>query len=77
MKELVNRHLKQVPEIEDFENVSLLETLLQSVYQAMWELKSHEYIENYFIMDRLKARLQAQQVTFRLPFGFSLTSYQM
>jgi hypothetical protein len=29
----------------------------------MWELKSHEYIENHFIMDRLKARLQAKRVS--------------
>ena len=39
-----------------------LEEILQSVYEAMWELKSHEYIENHFIMDRLKERLQARRV---------------
>lgn len=27
----------------------------------MWELKSHEYIENHYIMDKLKARLQKKQ----------------
>ncbi len=40
-----------------------LEEILQAVYEAMWELKSHEYIENHFIMDRLKARLQAKRVS--------------
>ena len=35
---------------------------MQAVYEAMWELKSHEYIENHFIMDTLKARLQSRQV---------------
>jgi len=29
----------------------------------MWELKSHEYIENTFIMDKLKARLQKKRVS--------------
>ena len=36
--------------------------VFQAVYEAMWELKSHEYIENHYIMDKLKARLQAKRV---------------
>ena len=37
-------------------------TVSQAVYEAMWELKSHEYIENHFIMDTLKKRLQSRKV---------------
>ena len=37
----------------------------------MWELKSHEYIENHFIMDRLKARLQKNRVR-ELPEHFTI-----
>ena len=40
-----------------------LQPSLQAVYEAMWELKSHEIIENEYIMDILKARLQARQVS--------------
>ncbi len=36
--------------------------LVQAVYEAMWELKSHEYIENHYIMDKLKERLQKKRV---------------
>ena len=36
--------------------------VFQAVYEAMWELKSHEYIENHFIMDTLKKRLQSRKV---------------
>jgi hypothetical protein len=32
------------------------------VYEAMWEMKTHEYIENNYIMNRLKARLQTKRV---------------
>lgn len=68
MKELVERHLRQVDKIENFSSAELSEEIdvtLQAVYQAMWELKSHEYIENHYIMDRLKARLQARRVGLR------------
>ncbi len=34
----------------------------QAVYEAMWEMKSHEYIENHYIMDKLKKRLQQNKV---------------
>ena len=60
MKELVEAHLTKVREIKSFSVAP--EDLLQAVYEAMWELKSHEYIENHFIMDRLKKRLQSRQV---------------
>jgi len=60
MKELVEAHLTKVREIKSFSVAP--EDLLQAVYEAMWELKSHEYIENHFIMDRLKERLQAKRV---------------
>lgn len=64
MKELLQDQIQQLKEVKDFStrDTESLETLLQEVYEAMWEMKSHEYIENHFIMDRLKARLQAKQV---------------
>ena len=60
MKELVSWPLKEAAAVPDVQD---LEPSLQAVYEAMWEVKSHEYIENHFIMDRLKARLQSRQVT--------------
>ena len=65
MKELVEAHLTKVREIKSFSVAP--EDLLQAVYEAMWELKSHEYIENHFIMDRLKERLQAKRVSASAP----------
>lgn len=59
MKELVARPLLEVARLPDVQD---LEPSLQAVYEAMWELKSHEYIENHYIMNRLKARLHARQV---------------
>ena len=59
MRELVQSPLTEaafVPDVRD------LQPTLQAVYEAMWELKSHEIIENEYIMDTLKARLQARQV---------------
>ena len=67
MKELVEAHLTKVREIKSFSVAP--EDLLQAVYEAMWELKSHEYIENHFIMDRLKERLQAKRVRARREIG--------
>jgi len=58
MKELVTWPLKNIPDLD----VQDLEPSLQAVYEAMWELKSHEYIENHFIMDTLKKRLQSRKV---------------
>ena len=68
MLELVNSNIRPVEatdlerQVKDSSQESL-DILLQDVYSAMWELKSHEYIENTFIMDRLKARLQARRVS--------------
>ena len=59
MRELVSWPLKEAASVPDVQD---LEPSLQAVYEAMWELKSHEIIENEYIMDILKARLQARQV---------------
>ena len=59
MKELVTWPLKEAAALPDVQD---LEPSLQAVYEAMWELKSHEMIENQFIMDNLKARLHSRQV---------------
>ena len=59
MRELVHWPLKEAASAPDVQD---LQPSLQAVYEAMWELKSHEIIENEYIMDTLKARLQARQV---------------
>ena len=59
MKELVSWPLLEAAKIED---VNEFEPTLQAIYEAMWELKTHEYIENHFIMDTLKKRLQSRRV---------------
>ena len=59
MRELVHWPLKEAATVPDVQD---LQPSLQAVYEAMWELKSHEIIENEYIMDTLKARLQARQV---------------
>ena len=61
MKELVSWPLTEAAKISDVHD---LEPCLQAIYEAMWELKTHEYIENHFIMDRLKQRLHSRQVCF-------------
>jgi len=38
------------------------EAILQNVYAIMWELKTHEIIENVYIMNKLKERLAALQI---------------
>ena len=60
MRELVTWPLKEAASLPDVQD---LQPSLQAVYEAMWELKSHEIIENQYIMDTLKARLQARQVS--------------
>ena len=60
MKELVSWPLTEAARVAD---VHELEPSLQAIYEAMWELKSHEYIENHYIMDQLKQRLQSRQVS--------------
>lgn len=59
MKELVSWPLTQASKVSD---VHELEPSLQAIYEAMWEMKSHEYIENHYIMDQLKQRLQSRRV---------------
>ena len=60
MRELVTWPLKEAASLPDVQD---LQPSLQAVYEAMWELKSHEIIENEYIMEILKARLQARQVS--------------
>lgn len=59
MKELVSWPLTEAARLSDVHD---LEPSLQAIYEAMWEMKTHEYIENHYIMDRLKARLQSRRV---------------
>jgi F-box and leucine-rich repeat protein 5 len=42
----------------DFCSNGALETLLESLATTFYEFKTHEYIENQFIMERLKQRLK-------------------
>ena len=60
MKELVSWPLTEAAKVSD---VHELEPSLQAIYEAMWEMKTHEYIENHYIMDRLKQRLQSRRVS--------------
>ncbi len=59
MRDLVSWPLTEAAMATDVQD---LEPSLQAVYEAMWELKTHEYIENNVIMNRLKARLQTKRV---------------
>ena len=59
MRDLVSWPLSEVATAADIQD---LEPCLQAVYEAMWEMKTHEYIENNIIMNRLKARLQTKRV---------------
>ena len=59
MRDLVSWPLSEAAMATDVQD---LEPCLQAVYEAMWELKTHEYIENNYIMNRLKARLQTKRV---------------
>lgn len=63
MRDLVSWPLSEVAAATDLQD---LEPCLQAVYEAMWELKTHEYIENNYIMNRLKARLQTKRVSLEL-----------
>ena len=64
MRDLVSWPLSEVAAATDLQD---LEPCLQAVYEAMWELKTHEYIENNYIMNRLKARLQTKRVSLDEP----------
>ena len=67
MKELVSSITEKLPEIQeslnyDREELSRLETILEHIYSTVWELKTHEIIENTVIMTKLKERLHARQI---------------
>jgi len=64
MKQLVSSMMTTLPEIQEcltYEQ-SLIDKPLQSVYATVWELKTHEIIENTIIMNKLKERLRSRQV---------------
>jgi hypothetical protein len=67
MRDLVSWPLSEAAMATDLQD---LEPCLQAVYEAMWELKTHEYIENNYIMNRLKARLQTKRVCGLSKFRF-------
>ena len=69
MKELVSWPLTDAAKVSD---VHELEPSLQAIYEAMWEMKTHEYIENHYIMDQLKQRLQTRQVCFARNFQMNV-----
>jgi len=62
MKQLIATAAKSIQ--LDLTNLDLQERekILETVYAIMWELKTHELIENVFIMDKLKERLSALQI---------------
>jgi len=64
MKQLVTSVMQILPQIQESLNFeqAILEKTLQVVYTTMWELKTHEMIENAVIMNKLKERLHARQV---------------
>ncbi|MPD03160.1 hypothetical protein E2C01_098784 [Portunus trituberculatus] len=47
----------------DFRDVPEVVSLLQDLDTTLWEFKSHESIENIFIMDQLKNRLKQHQIS--------------
>eukprot|EP00090_Calanus_glacialis_P001468 TRINITY_DN11052_c0_g1_i1.p1 TRINITY_DN11052_c0_g1~~TRINITY_DN11052_c0_g1_i1.p1 ORF type:complete len:493 (-),score=122.63 TRINITY_DN11052_c0_g1_i1:118-1596(-) len=64
MKQLVTSVIQILPEIQESLNFeqAILEKTLQVVYTTMWELKTHEIIENTVIMNKLKERLHSRKV---------------
>jgi len=64
MKQLVTSVMQILPEIQESLNFeqAILEKTLQVVYTTMWELKTHEIIENTVIMNKLKERLHSRKV---------------
>lgn len=64
MKELVTSVEQILPQIEEsieFRQTAL-EATLQLVYSIIWELKTHEIIENTVIMQKLRERMHSRQV---------------
>jgi len=66
MKQLVSTITEKLPEIQESINFdssreTLLEATLEIIYSTIWELKTHEIIENTVIMTRLKERMVARK----------------
>ncbi|ROT66834.1 F-box/LRR-repeat protein 5 [Penaeus vannamei] len=61
MKELVNIYTQKM-QCVDFRDGSEVVSLLQDLDLTLYEFKSHESIENIFIMDQLKNRLKQHQI---------------
>jgi len=64
MKELVVSVGEILPQIEESlcSHHNAVEALLQLVYSIMWEMKTHEIIENTVIMNQLRERMNSRQV---------------
>lgn len=64
MKELVVSVGKILPQIEESlgSRHTAVEAMLQLVYSIMWEMKTHEIIENTVIMNQLRERMDSRQV---------------
>jgi len=62
MKELVTSAAESIQMELSNLNFQEREEILQNVYAIMWELKTHEIIENVYIMNKLKERLAALQI---------------
>uniref|UniRef100_A0A0P4W836 F-box domain-containing protein n=1 Tax=Scylla olivacea TaxID=85551 RepID=A0A0P4W836_SCYOL len=62
MKELVNIYTRKMSCV-DFRDVPEVVTLLQDLDTTLREFKSHESIENIFIMDQLRNRLKQHQIS--------------
>ncbi|KAK8723607.1 hypothetical protein OTU49_011461 [Cherax quadricarinatus] len=61
MKELVNIYTEKM-QCVDFRDGSEVISLLQDLTNTLYEFKSHESIENIFIMDQLKNRLKQRKI---------------
>ncbi|XP_042223723.1 F-box/LRR-repeat protein 5-like isoform X2 [Homarus americanus] len=61
MKELVNIYTQKM-QCVDFRDGPEVLSLLQDLNSTLYEFKSHESIENIFIMDQLKNRLKQRQI---------------
>ncbi|XP_023324232.1 F-box/LRR-repeat protein 5 [Eurytemora carolleeae] len=62
MKELVNSVVENIQQEILNLNSKERDEILQSVYLTMWELKTHEIIENMYIMNKLRDRLDTLKV---------------
>lgn len=61
MKQLVDVYCKKLT-CTDFTDYAALESLLHDLHQTFCEFKSHEQIENQYIMKKLKKRLKAMSI---------------